>query len=187
MKRIFTITAILASCFSLSARAESENWYFLFGLGYGIPQYPEDIANELDDVKDAGASNTPITFDLGFYWPVDDGSLILGPSINGISDTYTDVGSASIIKTGLYFSAIKTFSAEPGVGFFARGDLGFPRMAVDVGGLTIGSNYGFGGLIGGGYGLDLGGTRLLFEASYAFSSVEGNYYGTTSFNIAGLF
>jgi hypothetical protein len=190
------IHKILTSiCLSLSflgmsqSQAAQEDWYFNIALGYGFPQYPNDVSNAVTDLSNAGANNFPIALDLGFYWPLADGNLIAGPAINGLNDSYSYQGEEiSIIKTGLFFSTIFTVNEEPGDGFFIRGDLGFPRFAISYNGQDLGgSDFGLGALAGVGYGIAFEGTRLLFSLTQALSRVEGESFGTTSITVGGLF
>lgn len=191
MKKIISSIAVITSLtlLSFNASAHTESWYFHFALGYGIPHYPSEVKDAVDQIKDAGASSTPVAVDLGFYWPSFSESLIMGVSLNGMNDAYEKNGNEiSIIKTGLYFSTMKTFSNEPGDGFFLRGDVGFPRLAVNTNFAgDDSSKFGFGFVLGGGYGFSFGGTRLLLQAHHAISRVEGDTYGTTSLLVGGLF
>ena len=171
------------------SQAAQEDWYFNIALGYGFPQSPEGLSDSVTALSDAGASNFPIALDLGFYWPLADGNLIVGPAISGLNDSYSYEGDEiSIIKTGLFFSTIFTINEEPGDGFFIRGDLGFPRIAMTLNGVDdAGSDFGLGALAGVGYGIAFEGTRLLFSLTQAFSRVEGESFGTTAITVGGLF
>ena len=187
--RWLVLSFVLVVWSSSAAWAKSEDWYFNFGLGYGAPSYPAALQPSIDSLKNSGASHLPLALDLSFYWHIGPMTL-LGPSINGVSDSY-EVGNnrISIVQTGLFLSSLHSFGTEPGDGFMLRGDLGFARVALDTNmGFTVTSNYGLGLGAGAGWGLPVSDeTRLLFMINYMYRHVEGENYGSTSFSVIAMF
>src|SRR5262245_59286573 len=101
MKNLVCAVVVAGLLISTSAFAKAESWYWGFGLGWGSPGYPSQLQSTLDSLKAQGASHTPIALDLGFHWPVGRTTTV-GISINGVSDSYSLVGEASIVQTGIF-------------------------------------------------------------------------------------
>lgn len=178
---------------SMSSEGNLESWYWTIGLGYSIPSYPSALQSSLTTLKNAGFSRVPVALDLGFYWPVADQKLILGPSLHGSTDSYTkDSLKLSLTQSGVYFSSMYTFGKEPSDGFILRGDIGVASISVsaDTGTTSVSarSNSGLGLNAGAGYGFSVSeGTRLLLLGLYSYRSIESENYGDFTITVGAMF
>jgi opacity protein-like surface antigen len=202
-KKIILLLALSLSIFNLSAHAQDtnpetsatvgESWYWTFGLGYSMPSYPSVISTQLDSLKASGFSRTPLALDLGFYWPIADQKLIIGPSIHGSSDVYSKgTSDFRFTQTGLYFSAMYTVGKEPGSGLIFRGDVGLASLSVSANGngtsVSANSNSGIGLNAGVGYGINVSeGTRLILLGVYSYRHIEGENYGDFTITVGPVF
>jgi hypothetical protein len=192
MKKILLLLlALLCISSSLSAqKGQTESWYTYWGLGYASIAYPVEIQDWLDVLKKSdGFSNFSMSLDLlGFYWHVKP-KTIAGFVINGVGDRYEYFGDSFQINQYIYGASVIHYPGKHfGSDLFLRADLGLAKLNVqDSGGTNESSESGFGFLIGGGYSMDLGGTRLLFNANWALRQVESESYKTFGLSIGGLF
>jgi len=168
----------------------TESWYTYWGLGYASISYPTELQLILDYLKEQdGVSNTSLCLDmLGFYLHVNP-NTIGGVIINGAADRYEINGSSMQINQYIYGASVINYPGETfGSGFFIRADVGLAKLVVQSSETSdASSESGWGVLAGGGWSFDLGGTRLLLNANYAYRSVESESYSTLGFSIGGLF
>ena len=188
---VLCIFALLCS----TERAKSENilesWYTCWGIGYADVSYPKELDEMLDMLKDMpDVTQMGISMDLlGFYWPRGE-RTILGVIVNGWGDRYEVNGEYMQMNGYLYSASMMRFlNKRIGQGLFVRGDVGGAKLVVDSSGAGMSSSeWGYGALIGGGYGIPISkGTRLLINANYSFRQVEGETYGSFQLSLAGLF
>ena len=195
MKKVI-VSVLLISLFIGTAtisfgQNKLESWYTYWGLGYADISYPEELENVLNIVKEApGVSHLSISLDiLGFYWPKGE-KTIIGAIANGWGDRY-EANDENFQINGylISFSVMHFLNNRIGQGLFLRGDFGPARLSVDSSiGEEATSDWGYGGLIGTGYGISVSpGTRILFNINYSFRQVEGESYGTLGISIGGLF
>jgi len=157
-----------------------ESWYLNLELYAGWSVYSTDLQAALDSVW-ASYPNTfhlpPIGVEIGFYFPLLDHKMLLGPVLYAISDTYTITsvtgsnGSLSLGQALLTASAQYYFGERIGQGFFVRGDFGAARFSVSAigsgGFASAASPFGLGWLAGGGYSWPLNkGTRGMISLNY---------------------
>jgi hypothetical protein len=169
----------------------SESWYMYWGLGLSSITYPSDIQSMLNYIKmQYNPVNIALSLDLlGFYFHLDRKSII-GFVINGVGDRY-EYSNGNYFQINQYvygISLMKYLNAHFGTGFFIRGDLGLASYVYQS---NIDGNYtsdpGFGIIAGGGYSIDFGGTRLLFNLNYGYRTVERQNSRVLSFSLGGLF
>jgi hypothetical protein len=82
------------------------------------------------------------------------------------------------------------FGREPGAGFFVRADLGlaFYSISSSERDLEVDFKTGYGGLVGGGYGIPVSeGTRLLLNVNYAMRLIEGDDIDSWGVSLGVLF
>lgn len=197
---MFVVAVIVVSIFSPGAvfsQHKLESWYFYFGLGWADPQYANDVEDVVKFIEDQpGIDHVTGGLDLpGFYWRKGERTII-GGTLNAFGDRFEDNNSDVTVQlTGftLAFSAMHFLTNEVGKGFFVRGDVGPARFVLDIEGAGPlsgrgRSKWGFGALIGGGFGIPVsGGTRILLNANYAFRRVEGETVGAFAITVGGLF
>ena len=129
---------------------------------------------------------------LGFYWPLPGSwNTLLGTVLNGGGARYEDEDYT--FQLNLYLLGISSmhfFGREPGSGLFVRADLGLAWYSIsssehDSAGS---SNIGYGGLIGGGYGIRITkGTRILLNLNYALRYIEGDNINSLGISAGWLF
>ena len=185
------ITGLVLLSNNAFAQNKLESWYTYWGLGYADVKYPDELDDLLQDLEDApGVDHVSIGLDfLGFYWPLNE-QTILGVIINGTGDRYEVSGSSMQINSYTFaFSAMRFLNNTIGKGIFVRAEAGPARLVVDTDDFgTESSDWGFGGLIGGGFGFNVSpGTRILLNVNYAVRKVEGDSYNTFGLSIGGLF
>ena len=201
MKRVL---AFLTAVFLLSllpagevfSQHKLESWYFYFGLGYANNQYPDPLDMELDNLADqTGITHVSVGIDFpGIYFRKGERTII-GGVLNISADRFEDDNSSASVQfteVTVALSAMHFLTKEVGRGLFLRGDVGPARLGVSVegGGLavTTSSDWGFGALIGAGYAIPVSrGTRILFNANYAFRRIEGEAFGAFAITLGGLF
>lgn len=167
-----------------------ESWYTYWGLGYANPSYPDELDAAIDELEALDPDHVSVGLDLlGFYGPVSQ-QTIVGGIINAFGDRY-EIGGAELQINGYTFSAstMHFINDTIGRGIFIRADLGFSRFVFDS---NVSddetSDWGVGGLIGGGFGFNISpGTRLLLNVNYALRRVEGENAGTLGVTVGGLF
>lgn len=176
---VFSIICIVSSS-TLMAQNKLKSWYTYRGLGYVDVQYPDEIEFFLGILKYFPAvEQSPVGFDLGFYWPKRE-RTILGGIINARGNRYEITNQHMQINGYLYsFSAMHYLQNRIDQGLFTRGDFGASPMVMQASDEeTTASDLGFGGLIGGGYSLPItNATQILFNTNYSLHSVEGESYG----------
>jgi hypothetical protein len=183
---------LLMSLASSPAMAEVESWYTYWGIGLANHKHPDDLDQAFDQAAaQPGVTRLQISLELlGFYWPLANQRTLLGGIVTGSADNLSDdYGNSIQLNQYLYaFSAMHFFGNEPGQGFFLRGDVGLARAVLeDSGGYGATSDTGQGLLVGGGYGFAISEqSRLILNATYSSKQIEGETYGATTFNIAGL-
>ncbi|MCA9734547.1 MAG: hypothetical protein H6696_09500 [Deferribacteres bacterium] len=186
---LFSISTLSAQTGN-SKKGKTESWYTYWGIGYANLNYPNELQDLLDYLKDQdGVSNISMSLDmLGFYWHVKP-KTIAGFVINGAGDRY-EVNSESMqINQYIYGVSVMHYPGRYfGNGIFLRADMGLAKIVVtDSDNNSTGSDNGFGFLLGSGYSFDLGGTRLLVNVNYAIRNVEGDGYKTLGISLGGLF
>ena len=167
-----------------------ESWYTNWGLGYAGIEYPAALDAVLDLVRSAGADNVSLTLDiLGFYWPTNE-QTIVGFTVHGFGDRYSAGGDDFQINAYTFSASLMHFvNARIGDGLFIRADLGPSRLTFDGDGVSsFESDWGFGGLIGGGYGFPVSReTRILIHVNFAVRRVEGENFNNLGIMLSGLF
>lgn len=171
-------------------RNRRESWYTNWGLGVPFISYPDLLQDVLDALDDAGFDNTRLMFDLlGFYWPLAE-QTIVGFNMNVWGDRYSG-GGESIQFTALTLGPSVMYFVQDriGAGFFVRADLGGTRIVLDSSlDETETSEWGFGALLGGGYGIPVSReTRILIHLNYSIRSIEGDTYSNVGLGVTGLF
>ncbi len=176
-----------------SGTAYQEGWYTYWGLGGASVSYTDEVDDALDEmVDDYDLDRMQLTIDmLGFYWPINN-NTILGFVINAAADRIYDSDDWFQYNSYLYSaSAIYYPGSEFGSGVFLRGDVGMAAfVATDSDENSENGEKGFGFLVGGGYSINLGGTRILLNVNYAHRSVEFfeiDKVSVIGFSVGGLF
>ena len=171
-------------------RNRLENWYTNWGLGIPFISYPDVLAEVLDALEDLGVSNTALMFDLfGFYWPIGEQAMV-GVNMNAWGDRYEEAGESIQITAITFGPSLMYFvSKRIGDGVFVRAEIGASRLAFDGSTEdTITSDWGFGGLIGGGFGIPVSReTRILIHLNYSIRVIESDNYGNLGLGVTGLF
>ncbi len=172
------------------SRNRRESWYTNWGLGIPFIGYPSELGDVLDVLRDAGVDNIRISLDLlGFYLPIGQQALA-GVSVNAWGDRYDD-GVTSLQINAYTFSLSSMYFLMNGIGdgLFVRAEVGPARLALDSSlDISSTSDWGFGYLVGAGYGLPItSGTRLLLHLTYSGRNVEGESYGAFGLSLSGLF
>lgn len=169
-----------------------ESWYTYWGIGYSNVVYTK----QLDEyMRCRGCDDFSIGMDLfGLYWPLQDQKTILGVVWNGAGDRYAWGDSFTQMISGQWSVSAMHFP-NPGIGrgLFLRTDMGYGTFTLhgrendrDFELLQDEKKAGLSLLVGVGYGFSLGvegGTRILFNANYAFRpGAKG--FSTNDFNSA---
>jgi len=147
----------------------------MVGIGGSHNIYEEPLQSIWQTAsKDPNVTRVQIHLNLlGIYAPLKNKHTILGGSMTGTADAL-NFGNL-FIQLNLYqygFSMLHFFGKEPGDGFFLRGDLALSRAVLMDNVSIVASPWGYGGLVGMGYGLPISkGTRLLFTLKYLLSSL----------------
>ena len=194
MKRLFvaaTTLVVLGLLLTNAAEAAQESWYVYFGFGGAHNSYPTEVEKTLDLVGDANSEDVQLCLDMfGFYWPIPERPRsLLGFVINGAADSRENDGKSARVDSYLMgFSTMHFFGAEAGAGFFIRADLGTAWFDVSSSEApSYESGKGYGGLVGGGYGLRVGeGARILFNVNYALRHAGGDNLGTLGMSVGCL-
>ncbi len=175
----------------VSTDKRRESWYTYWGLGISSITYPADIQAMLNYIKaQYGPSNYTLSLDLlGFYFHISPKTLA-GFIINGVGDRY-DYSTGYFFQINQYIyglSFIRFLNRHFGNGLFLRSDIGLAKYVYQS---NIDGNYvsdnGVGGILGGGYSVDLGGTRILFNLNYGYRRIQQKESGILSFSLGGLF
>ncbi len=190
MKKLLLMVLLLCP---LQTFAEEEDWYTYWSFGFSNNNYPGDLDYALDTLEaQPGVDRAEIAIDmLGFYWPVQD-KTILGFVISGSADSFTTPAGDMQINQYLYGgSVMKFFGKETGDGLFLRGDLGFAKAVIttDVGAGTLSatSDTGLGMLVGVGYGIPVSEeSRVLLSINFSNKDIEGDNWSAVTFNVGGL-
>ncbi|MEJ2051134.1 MAG: hypothetical protein P8Y60_15070, partial [Calditrichota bacterium] len=171
-------------------RKYTESWYTYWALGSAGLGYPDQLQQLLDTAENQpGVSRSKFSLDIfGFYWNVAP-RTILGFIINAASDKLSYQSESISINQYLYdLSTIHFTGKRFGKGFFLRGDLGIASIAVeDPSGALTRSKAGGGFLLGAGWAIDFGGTRLMLGTNLALRRVEQHSYSVFDFSLGGLF
>jgi hypothetical protein len=192
--RLLSIARSVGSAAGRARRNKMESWYTYWGLGYANVAYSREQKEKISRIADLpGADHSPVALDcLGFYWPAGQQRLY-GVVVNAFGDRYA-VNSHNWIQVDgdLLAASALHFVNEIGAGPFLRVDLGLARYGWSSesggGNDTDTSDWGLGGLVGGGYALPVTeGTRLLFNLNYALRRVEGDNTRTLGISLGGLF
>lgn len=168
----------------------TESWYTYWAVGSAGTAYPDQLQQLLDWAdSQPGVSRSRFTLDLfGFYWHLAP-RTIFGFIINGANDRFNYQEQSISINQYLYsLSTIHFTGRRFGKGLFLRGDLGVASIGVeDPAGEQTRSKAGGGVLLGTGWAIDFGGTRLLLGANLAVRRVEQASYSVVNFSLGGLF
>ena len=171
-------------------KTTTESWYTYWGLGYASINYPDEMQEFVDNLKNQeGVTNLSLSLDIfGFYWHLGP-KTIGGVIVNVAGERFTASGSSIDINQYTYSaSAMHYLGQNFGRGLFIRGDLGIAKLVMSAGNTSISiGDTGLGILAGGGWSFDFGGTRLLLNVNYAYRGVEGEAYNTMGFTVGGLF
>jgi len=175
-----------------AAAAAQESWYVYFGLGGSYSSYPPDVKKTLDLVGDTNQESLQICGDMfGFYWPVPERPRsLVGFVINATGDSRENgEKSAHVYSYLMGLSSMHFFGSEAGAGFFLRADLGVAWFDVSSSEVaTYESGKGYGGLVGGGYGIRAGeGARILVNANYALRHAGGDNLSSIGMSVGCLF
>jgi len=174
-----------------NADERRESWYTYWGLGTSSITYPTDIEAILRYIKSQyGPTNYTLCLDLlGIYFHLSP-KTIVGFIINGVGDRY-DYSAGYFFQINQYnygLSFIRYLNRNFGSGLFLRTDIGLSKYVYQS---NIDGNYvsdnGIGAILGGGYSVDLGGTRILFNLNYGYRRIEQEESGILSFSLGGLF
>jgi opacity protein-like surface antigen len=195
MKRLrvaATALVVLVLLCANAAEAAPESWYGYFGLGGSFNSYPSEVEKTLNLVGDAKNENVQLCLDMfGVYWPLPDRPRsLLGFVVNGVADSREQDRKSVRINTYLMgLSSMHSYGSEAGAGFFIRADLGMAWYDVSSSEVpSYESGKGFGGLVGGGYGIRLGeGARLLLNVNYALRFAGGDDLRTFGMSVGCLF
>jgi len=188
---VFLLVVSMIPVKSYAGDNKLESWYAYWGLGYADIKYPTELDNLLTWVeKQPGVSHLSLCFDgLGFYFPRGP-RTITGFVINTWGDRY-EINNESMQLNGYLFSLsfMHFLNHRIGRGFFIRGDAGAAKFSIVSDGLgSSSSDWGWGGLVGGGFGIPITpGTRLLFNINYSIRHVEGESVGALEISVGGLF
>jgi len=188
--------ALSAALCSTPALAEVESWYAYWGLGVCSNAYPARVeaAFALADTVPGATRDTVSLEFLGFYWPLEGTSTLVG----GVIDISADFGLQTLAENDyaeivafdqrMYaLSMMHFWGDEPGKGFFVRGDVGPAKYEFSSIYGPPDSGSGFGILIGAGYGIPMTeGARLLLNATYSSKLLEDETYSTAAINLAVL-
>lgn len=193
MRRLFvtTTTAALLALFLVgTAEAAQESWYVYFGLGGSYSFYPPEVEKTLDLVSDK--NDVQFSLDMfGFYWPIPERPRsLVGFVVNGATDSREKDGkSAEVTSHSIGFSSMHFFGPEAGAGFFIRADIGMASFEVSSSEApSYDSGMGYGGLLGGGYGIRAGeGARILLNVNYALRHAGGDNLNTVGMSVGCLF
>lgn len=170
--------------------ANTESWYTYWGVGSAEFTYPSEVADLLDMLEQIdGVTRTRLALDMfGFYWHVNP-MTIGGFVINGAADAFDIDGETMQWNHYLYSgSMIHYLGSTFGKGPFMRVDAGLAKMVLQSSqDDPVTSENGYGGLIGGGWSFDLGGTRLLLNVNYAYRYIESEATEIIGFSVGGLF
>jgi hypothetical protein len=195
MKRLALVVVVLFMLAATNSFAQNklESWYTYWGLGYADVTYPDKLNTVLDELKELpGVDHTGIGLDmLGFYWPNGE-KTIIGGILNGWGDRYEDSDSDDYMQFNGYLfslSAMHFLTGQIGQGLFLRGDFGASRLVLSTTGYgDESSKWGFGGLLGAGFGVPISsGTRLLLNVNYSVRKVEGDAFKALQISVGGLF
>ena len=195
MKMNIIVILVVSFCIGITTLSNAQNklesWYTYWGVGYANISYPKELGYVRNLLKGMpGVIHLSLCLDLfGFYWPKGE-NKILGVIVNAWGDRYEIDNENMQVNGILYsFSIMHYLNHKIGQGLFFRGDLGASRLVVNSSGFGDStSDWGYGGLIGGGFGLPItAGTRILLNIDYSFIQVEGDSYGSLQISIGGLF
>lgn len=195
MKRLVvgtTATVLLVLFLAGAAEAAQESWYVYFGLGGSYSSYPDEVEKTLDLVAEASGEDVQLSLDfLSFYWPMPERPRsLVGFVVNGAADSREKDGKSARVDSYLMgFSTMHFFGLEAGAGFFIRADIGIAWYDVESSeAASYESGKGYGGLVGGGYGIRAGeGARILLNVNYALRHAGGDNLGTVGMSVGCLF
>lgn len=194
MKRLLVATIAVVANLLLAgiAAAAQESWYGYFGLGGSYSSYPPEVEETLALVTRANGETVQLSLDFfGFYWPVPKRPRsLVGFVVNGAAEHREKNGrSARVDSYLLGLSTMHFFGLEAGAGLFVRADIGISWYDVESSeAASYESGKGFGGLVGGGYGIRAGeGARLLLNVNYAIRHADGDNLGTVGMSVGCLF
>jgi len=172
------------------SRQYTESWYTYWAFGSASLGYPDQLQQILDLAESQpGVNRSKFTLDLfGFYWHVAP-RTILGFIVNGASDHFDYQEQTFSINQYLYSLSTLHFTGKRfGKGLFLRSDLGIANIGVeDPSGEQTLSKSGAGILLGTGWAIDFGGTRLLLGLNLAVRRIEQKSYSVFNFSLGGLF
>lgn len=179
----------ITNMYAQEVESNRESWYTYWGIGTSSFTYPSEVQLVFDLLEEEGCDRMRLNLDMfGFYWHLRP-NTIAGVLINGASDrlsidsdwiqyNYYIFGPSIIHFPGLNF----------GKGFFLRSDVGLSKIVAQTSeGDSDSSDFGFGLLVGGGWSIDFGGTRMLINANYSYRKIEGDPIKVLGFSVGGLF
>ena len=186
---VCVLLALLTAASPAFSQNKIESWYTYWGLVYADIKYEDPLDTQLEQLSELeGVDHVSVSVDLlGIYLPFKD-RHINGFVINAFGDRY-EAGGTDFQISGytLSFSNIRFLTGTIGNGLFIRPDIGSSRFVVDVDGDTETSDWGFGYLVGGGFGFNItSGTRLLLNANYAVRNIPNDETGTDEVKTVGL-
>jgi len=176
-----------------------ENWYLFFSAGFSSVSYSGTDTATTQEMDDTASSNKAYSFDLlGVYWPYFGYKALIGGIINFVHESWTDGtidGLASdmdvnqLLVGGSFYYFLSRYI---GKGWFLRSDLGISRYSLDAKGsetrVTVVPKWGYGLLIGGGYGLPLSNeTRILINLNFAYRKAGKASISTSTLSLGLLF
>lgn len=170
------------------AEGEPESWYFMWGMGAALAEYPAADKAMIDSYSNSG-SRQGVNMDmLGFYWPVTNW-MISGFIINAVGDSFRlDNGDTFLSSRGILGASNLIFvSGEVGRGLFIRGDAGFGSFAERLNGVDQKTGQGLGALGGIGWGFPVSDeSRVLIGLNYSAIYARSALYTAPSLSVYGL-
>jgi hypothetical protein len=196
-----------------TTESQTESWYYYQGFGYPmIFTYPSDIQEILDShIMWRSQSSYKVSINFGIYihiTPKTIGGVIFNAAHSKITTgegSYITAPSYDIRQIIYGLSVLHFFGRAFGSGTFIRADMGLGEIWGDKivqisppfdpsepikppkTDYIDPSGNGIGILVGGGLSFDLGGTRLLLNANYAYTGVDSGACHTLGLSIGGLF
>src|SRR5687767_8257091 len=91
---------------------EAESWYFTFGLGYAPLSHAGSFSGSAEEVRSSADSRTPVSAQLGFYWPLKGDRTMVGISSYAVVEQFRGAkasGEAASLQIG---QCLTGFSAQ---------------------------------------------------------------------------
>jgi len=176
--------------------SNTEKWYTYWGLGTSSPSFHEDYIDIMETTSTSFSEITLCLDMLGFYWHLDKNAIlgfVIGANAHSIQGKMDGLFYSEQYNHYLYACSYMKYLETFGKGVFYRADVGLtaghinykiPSLNINE---TITFDGGFGLLIGGGYSLELGGTRILLNTNYSMKIIDGESQNNFNISLGGLF